>query len=96
MANYKSTLDENTDNFDDLFQKYPNCKASILIKAKNSSKFLEIDSPEAKMNDSELISCRRCNEKNPLIWQRQTRSADEPMTVFFMCKNNNCGFRWKQ
>ena len=92
----ESVLNEFNDNFEHWFEQYPNCRGAILTRSLNNSKFLEIDSPQAKINDSELISCRKCSEKDPLIWQRQTRSADEPMTVFFMCKNTTCGFRWKQ
>jgi DNA-directed RNA polymerase III subunit RPC11 len=42
------------------------------------------------------LECRKCKTRNPLIWQRQLRSADEPMTVFFLCRNSTCGFRWRE
>ena len=42
------------------------------------------------------LECRRCKTKHPLIWQRQLRSADEPMTVFFLCRNSTCGLRWRE
>ena len=42
------------------------------------------------------LECRRCKTKNPLIWQRQLRSADEPMTVFFLCRDPTCGMRWRE
>ena len=44
----------------------------------------------------EGLDCRRCKTKNPLIWQRQLRSADEPMTVFYLCRNPACGIRWRE
>ncbi|VDK28748.1 unnamed protein product [Anisakis simplex] len=28
--------------------------------------------------------------------QLQTRSADEPMTVFYRCANAECAHRWKE
>lgn len=42
------------------------------------------------------VSCRKCGVPNPMIWQRQTRSADESMTVFYLCKNSTCGNRWRE
>lgn len=35
----------------------------------------------------------RCKKTNCSYSEVQTRSADEPMTLFFLCKT--CGFRWK-
>ncbi len=42
----------------------------------------------------DFMRCRACNSSDITWTQKQTRSADEPMTVF--CKCNNCGVRWKQ
>lgn len=43
--------------------------------------------------DSEL-ECFKCHSKKVLYREMQTRSADEPMTVFALCLS--CGKRWKQ
>ena len=40
------------------------------------------------------IKCKKCNSKQISHTQLQTRSADEPMTTFFECKD--CNNRWKQ
>lgn len=40
-----------------------------------------------------LFTCGRCKSIKTTSTQKQTRSADEPMTVFVLCKN--CGNRWK-
>lgn len=35
----------------------------------------------------------RCKQNNCAYTEAQTRSADEPMTLFVLCKS--CGHRWK-
>lgn len=42
---------------------------------------------------TDLIQCGRCKLNNCAYTEAQTRSADEPMTLFVFCKN--CGHRWK-
>ena len=46
--------------------------------------------PEA-MTDQ--FKCSRCKKRKCSYFELQTRSADEPMTVFITCIN--CGKRWK-
>ena len=58
---------------------------------------------EKKINDqcgikgdllkASLFTCGRCKSHKTTSTQKQTRSADEPMTVFVLCLN--CGKRWK-
>ena len=38
--------------------------------------------------------CRGCNTNKTHYIERQTRSADEPMTIFVRC--DNCGKQWRQ
>lgn len=40
-----------------------------------------------------IFTCGKCKKNHTTYSQRQTRSADEPMTVFVYCEN--CGNRWK-
>ena len=47
---------------------------------------------EHKGEDGSLI-CNRCNSRDVDVYQKQTRSADEGMTVFCHC--STCGMRWK-
>ena len=37
------------------------------------------------MATTDLYTCKKCKEKKCVTWQLQTRSADEPMTIFVQC-----------
>jgi transcription elongation factor S-II len=52
-------------------------------------KLLEGDKSQA----TDEYKCKRCHKRECTYYQMQTRSADEPMTVFISCLN--CGNRWK-
>lgn len=40
-----------------------------------------------------MFECGRCKSKKTHYYQKQTRSADEPMTTFVTCLN--CGKKWR-
>jgi DNA-directed RNA polymerase subunit M/transcription elongation factor TFIIS len=42
-----------------------------------------------------LLQCPRCKENRVSYYQRQTRSADEPLTTFASCHHAPCKHRWK-
>jgi transcription elongation factor S-II len=42
---------------------------------------------------TDTFTCRKCRSKKCTYYQMQTRSADEPMTIFVTCIE--CGCRWK-
>ena len=42
---------------------------------------------------TDTFTCRKCKQNKCTYYQMQTRSADEPMTVYISCIN--CGNRWK-
>lgn len=44
-------------------------------------------------DDDSLIRCSRCHSSDVSWEQKQTRGADESMTIFFTC--TNCDKRWK-
>lgn len=62
-------------------------------------KFIKEGVDEARLavkegTSTDLLKCGKCRESKCTYFEMQTRSADEPMTVFVLC--NNCGNRWKQ
>jgi transcription elongation factor S-II len=42
---------------------------------------------------SDMFQCGKCKKRECTFYQKQTRSADEPMTVFITCKA--CGHEWR-
>lgn len=48
---------------------------------------------EHKMGDAGTLRCNRCHSHDVQVEQKQTRSADEGMTIFCECRK--CGLRWK-
>jgi len=48
---------------------------------------------EEYKEDGGTLTCNRCHSRDVDVHQKQTRSADEGMTVFCVC--NTCGMRWK-
>lgn len=53
----------------------------------------EYNAKEAKAQMEGFFQCRRCKSKKTTYYEMQTRSADEPMTVFVSC--HNCTASWK-
>ena len=43
---------------------------------------------------TDMFTCRKCQSKKCVYYELQTRSADEPSTIFVTCLN--CGKNWKQ
>ena len=66
-------------------------------KAKEKHLKKEADKENASnyMHDPDykgMFKCNRCKKYKTTYYQMQTRSADEPMTVFVTC--HNCNTRW--
>jgi DNA-directed RNA polymerase subunit M/transcription elongation factor TFIIS len=69
-------------------QVYPENWSKLINKIENYKK--EIN----KKNTSDLFKCGKCKKRETTYFQAQTRSADEPMTIFITCVH--CGNKWKQ
>ncbi|WFD00969.1 RNA polymerase III C11 subunit [Malassezia yamatoensis] len=46
--------------------------------------------------DSTDAVCPKCDNHRAYFMQLQIRSADEPMTTFFKCTKQQCGFQWRE
>ena len=68
-----------------------NKRKEIQKKIDNKIKALIVEKEESK--EEGAYKCSECHSKNTIQQEMQTRSADEPMTIFITCQN--CGKRWK-
>ena len=59
----------------------------------NEGKINEQCGIKGDLLNASLFTCGRCKSIKTTSTQKQTRSADEPMTVFVLCLN--CNLRWK-
>jgi DNA-directed RNA polymerase subunit M/transcription elongation factor TFIIS len=70
---------------------YPEKWASLYeAEMKREAKMLEVDKSIA----TDMFRCTKCGKRQCTYYEQQTRSADEPMTLFIRCLN--CGKRWRQ
>ncbi|KEH27707.1 DNA-directed RNA polymerase III subunit RPC10 isoform X1 [Medicago truncatula] len=42
------------------------------------------------------VPCPNCRHPQASYHMQQTRSADEPATIFYECLNEKCGHKWKE
>jgi transcription elongation factor S-II len=61
----------------------------IEVKTKRDKNKFEINIEAA----TDTFTCRKCKEKKCTYYTLQTRSSDEPMTIFVQCLV--CSTRWK-
>jgi transcription elongation factor S-II len=66
-------------------------KWAALIDAKSKRDANKFETNIAAATDT--FTCRKCKGNQCTYYQMQTRSADEPMTVYISCCT--CGNRWK-
>ena len=49
----------------------------------------------AKPAASDMFQCPKCKKRETTYYEQQTRSGDEPMTVFISCVAAGCGKQWR-
>jgi len=59
----------------------------------NEDKINDVCGIKGDLLNASLFTCSRCKSIKTTSTQKQTRSADEPMTVFVLCLN--CNKRWR-
>jgi hypothetical protein len=57
-------------------------------------KIEQLNKQKTHFNTTNMFKCGRCNKRNCSYFELQTRSADEPMTIFITCLE--CGKKWKR
>ena len=50
---------------------------------------------EAQEAETDAFECGKCKQRKCRYYQKQTRSADEPMTTFVTCTNCNNKVGWQ-
>lgn len=68
---------------------YDRWKEMIEIKSKRDKNKFEVNVAAA----TDTFTCRKCKKNQCTYYLQQTRSADEPTTIFVQCIN--CNNRWK-
>jgi DNA-directed RNA polymerase subunit M/transcription elongation factor TFIIS len=63
-----------------------------LIDQQAKREQIQLEGDRSRATDR--FQCNRCGKKETTYYELQTRSADEPMTIFINCLN--CGKRWTQ
>ena len=67
-------------------------QAVVLKLEAEKTKVDEMLAAGRKERSAGFIKCSKCKSAEVDVEQKQTRSADEPMTLFALC--TNCGSRW--
>ncbi|CAL5194974.1 unnamed protein product [Lathyrus oleraceus] len=55
-----------------------------------------ISSDDMKNAPTTEVPCPNCRHDKAAYKEVQTRSADEPATLFFKCLNVKCGHNWRE
>lgn len=84
-------------------QLLPQTLAFMTHQEINSSRWKQLIEKKLKLNankysnniqaSTDMFTCRKCKSKKCTYYELQTRSADEPATIFVTCLD--CGKNWK-
>ncbi len=78
--------------------KYYEVKKRVKLTEKFSTSSREIVVIEKDEGLKEFpitkITCPKCGNEKAYWWMQQTRSADEPPTIFYRC--TKCGYMWRE
>jgi DNA-directed RNA polymerase subunit M/transcription elongation factor TFIIS len=90
-------------NLDGSMQEDPECLAEMTHQELKPDHWTELISQKQKRDSfrfakrvgssTDMFTCKKCHKKDCTYYEMQTRSADEPATIFITCQN--CGKHWK-
>ena len=93
---FENKLNKQEITVSDIFNKnpielFPEKWETSLIKKAEEEKFLY---ETHLVSNSKTAKCFKCKTINTFVQGKQTRSADEPETMFYLCLT--CGNNWKK
>lgn len=90
-ANYDKDLFKGIKEYDDIYEIIEDpFVGKIWNKLKNEEK--KRLNVKHKQEPNTNIKCKKCKTKNVFNYEKQTRSADEPATQFYVCLK--CNYKW--
>lgn len=64
-----------------------------IVEDENKKLFVFKKGEELEQLPTTKIDCPKCGNEEAYWWIQQTRSSDEPPTIFYRCKK--CGYSWR-
>ena len=74
------------------FELFPDKWAESNKRKEEEDKFLY---DRQLVSNSTIAKCFKCKVNNVFVSMKQTRSADEPETIFYQCLTSGCYNKWK-
>lgn len=66
----------------------------VITDKKKKEKRVDVVEEEVEVYPIIKIECSKCGNEEAYYWTVQTRSADEPETIFYKC--TKCRHQWRQ